>query len=469
MIGITAYGAYIPLYRLGKGTEGWTAPTERAIANFDEDSITMAVAAALDCLKGIDPKGIDGLYFASTSSPYKEKQASTLIATAADLREDILTADFGNTLRAGTIALKAALDAVKAGTAKKIMVAIADLRVPQPRSEYDYSFGDGAAAFIVGGEGVIAEIEDYYSISHEILDLWRSDGDTFVRSWEDRFVLDEGYFEVMQEAGSNMLKKHNLTPKDLNKVVIYAPNLRRHIEITRRLGFDEKTQLVPSFFGQMGDTGCAFAPMMLIAALEEAKAGERILMLNYGQGAEAFIMRVTEDIDKVKDRRGIKGHLASKRILPEYQTYLRWRGLVDIAHIARRPPLKIPSASAIHRERDQNIRLYGVKCRRCGTPQYPIERICTICQAKDEFEPYRFTDKRATLFTYAMDYLGLTIDPPLVISIIDFAGGGRMICTMTDRDIKEIKIGMPLEMSFRKLHTVEGIHNYFWKAIPVRT
>lgn len=469
MVGIVSFGAYVPLYRLGKGTAGWTAPGEKATANFDEDPVTMAVAAALDCLRGVERKTVDGVYFASTSSPYKEKEAATIIAAAADLREDILTADFTNSLRAGTTALRAAVDAVKAGSVKRILVTTAEMRLPQPRSDLEPNLGDGGAAFLVGDSGVIAELQDSFAISHEIQDVWRTDEDAFVRTWEDRFIVDEGYLRATTQAAQGLMKRNNLSPQDISRAVLYAPDARRHTDVVRRLGLDDKSQVQPPLFSQVGNTGCALAPMLLAAALEEAKPGERIMVLNYGSGADALLLRTSDDIAKLPPRRGVKGHLSGGRIIDDYQKYLRWRGLVDIAPAARRPPLPTPSASAIYRESEQNIRLYGVRCRQCGTPQYPIQRVCAICQAKDNFEPYRFSDKKASLFTYSMDYLGPTLDPPLVISIIDFEGGGRMLCQMTDRDINEIKVGMPLEMSFRHLHTVEGIHNYYWKATPQRT
>ena len=111
MAGIASYGAYIPLYRLDRAeiTKAWggqfPVPGEKAVASYDEDSITMAYAAAADCLTGIDRKKVGGLYFASTTSPYKEKQASTTIAGALALGTEIRTADFSGSLRAGTIAL----------------------------------------------------------------------------------------------------------------------------------------------------------------------------------------------------------------------------------------------------------------------------------------------------------------------------------------------------------------------------
>lgn len=468
MAGITAYGAYVPLWRLGRETKGWGLPAEKAVASFDEDSITMAIAAAIDCLKGLDRGKIDGLYFASTSSPYIEKQAANTIATAADLRPDAFTADFSHSLRAGTIALRAAIDAIKAGSAQQLLVAAADLRLPMSRSEFEPVFGDGGTAVLIGDSGVAAEIEDSYSISDEMLDVWRAESDSFVRTWEDRFVMEEGYLKVLPQAVSGLLKRHELTPKDFTKALFYAPNARRHGEMVRKLGFNA-AQVQDPMFATVGNTGAAFALMMLVAALEEAKAGDRILLANYGNGADAFILRVTEEIDKIRNRRGIKAQLQSKKTIDDYQVYARWRGLIEIAPPVRRPRQEVPSIAALWRERDQNIRLYGVKCKECGYSQYPVQRVCAKCHAKDNFEPVRFSDKIGEVFTYAMDYLGPTPDPPLVIAIVNFEGGGRMMTQMTDRDLKEIKIGMPVEMSFRKLFYTEGVHNYYWKCMPLRT
>ncbi len=66
MTGITAFGAYIPRRRLQRKAvaqaNAWFAPNlaggakgERAMANWDEDALTMAVEAARDCLPATDP------------------------------------------------------------------------------------------------------------------------------------------------------------------------------------------------------------------------------------------------------------------------------------------------------------------------------------------------------------------------------------------------------------------------------
>ena len=157
MVGITSYGAYIPKYRLAREVmaKAWGPryiTGERAVANHDEDSLTMATEAVLSCLQGIDPKTVEGLLFASTTSPYLEKQASTLIATAADLSEDLFTADQLSSLRSGTASLKSAMDAVLGGSAKNILVTAADSRRGEPGSDSEQLFGDASAAILMGGD-----------------------------------------------------------------------------------------------------------------------------------------------------------------------------------------------------------------------------------------------------------------------------------------------------------------------------
>jgi len=428
----------------------------------------MAVAAARDCITDADRTDIDSVYFASTTSPYKEKQAATILDTVVDLGSEVFCADIANSLRGGTIALRAGLDAIKADSARKVLVTASEMRIPQPRSEYDTVLGDGAAALLLGNSGVVAEIEGVYSTCYEIQDVWKLDSDDFVRSWEDRFVFDQGYIMAVSQAVSSFLTRQGLEAKDFTRAVYYAPDARRHQQIAGSLGFDYKSQVQRPLFDTVGNTGSAYALMMLVAALEEASPGDSILFANYGDGVDVLSLRVTPEIEKVKGRKKLSSYIESKRVLPSYETYLRWRGLLDVAPLARRPGLRTPSAAAMFREKDADLRLYGVKCKKCGYPQYPPQRVCTKCQTKDEFEPVRFSDKKATVNTFSFDYLGTTLEPPTGVCMIDFEGGGRMMAMMTDRNPDDVKVGMPVEMTFRKLYTTEGIHNYYWKCMPIR-
>ena len=467
MVGIVSYGAYVPLRRLGQGTQGWRSPNEKAVAYYDEDTLTMGVAAAIDCLGDMDRQTVDGLYFASTTGPYKEKLAATTVACAADLRRDILTADCTGSLRSGTGALRMALDTVKAGSARQLMVTASDCRLGSPHSEFDQTFGDGAAAFLIGDNNVAASIEASYSVSNELLDVWRADTSRYVRTWEDRWVYEEGYFKVLPPAISEFLKRCGLTTKDVTRAVFYGPNPRRHTEMGRMLGF-EPSQIQDPLFSKMGNTGTAFALMLLVAALEDASPGDKILCASYGDGAEILLLQVTDEIKKIGKRRGIKHNLASKMIFPSYEQYLGFH------HQPTGDPEGGggPSASAIAREVEAIYPLHGSKCRVCGTIQYPPQRVCTNCYTKDEFDPYRLSDKKAKIFTRVLDYSAPVpgYDSPAVDLLIDWECGGRANFALTDKKSKpeDVPMGMEVEMTFRKLRAGGGIHHYWWKAMPLR-
>ena len=481
MVGITSYGAYIPWNRMKredcvKAWGGFAMPGERAVAYYDEDSVSMAVEAGMDCLTGVDPKKVDGLFFATTTSPYKEKQCSALMAVPLDLRADIRTADVTTSLRAGTTAMALAFDTIRAGSANSVLVIAADMRVGAPAGMGEQQMGDGAAALLLGDQNVIAEILGVYSISDELAGTWRSEDDKFVRSGEDRFVMDEGYSKYVPVAIAGVLKKCGLTPKDIAKVTLDPPgDPRRHGKAIAQAGFEASQIQDP--FGlvlNVGVTGCAMAPMMLIAALEDAKPGDKIIVAGSGNGADAMVLQVTDAIKKMGERRGIKKNLASKRVMPNYNDYLRWRELVP-QEVARRPDKQHIRMSANWRERKQLLGLWGVKCKKCGTPQYdngaaatgPI-RICAQCQAQDTFDDYNFVRRKAKVFSYTQDNLAAVIDPPASVVLIEFDGGGRAFFDLTDRDPAKVEVGMPVEMTFRKLQYDRGLTNYFWKARPVR-
>ncbi len=377
--------------------------------------------------------------------------------------------DFSGSLRSGSNALKAAADAVDSGAAQSILVCAADTRLGYPSGPQEMTFGDGAAAVLVGNKQAIADITQFSTRYYEIQDTWRSDRDTFVRAAEDRFAMDEGYADVVIESLSALLKKVKLTAKDFAKIALNSPNPRQLRTVTQKLGFDEKKQVQDVLHLSVGDTGSAMSLMSLVAALEQAGKGDKILLASYGNGCDAFILETTGLIVKAKDRRGVAKHLASKSMIANYNKYLRWRELVQVQPAAR-PPLEArqPSPVAQWREVPWELRLTGTKCKQCGTPQYPPQRVCVNCHAKDNFEPYGFADRPAKVFSFSHDYVMQTADPPVTVTFVDFEGGGRLMCDMTDRDPAAVKVGLPLEMTFRRLYYVGGIYNYWWKCQPVR-
>jgi 3-hydroxy-3-methylglutaryl CoA synthase len=466
--GIAAHGVYVPKYRLGPATLGWNSPIERAVANFDEDSVTMAVAAGRECLRGRDRQQIDGLIFASTTPPYAEKQCAAIVATALDLRHDIFTADLTDVLRAGTSALRTALDAVAAGSAQQVLVVAADSRQGPPRGELERNSGDGAAAILISNSEYLAELAGFHSVSENMLDSWRAPGDAFVRSWEDRFATEEGLERIVTGAVAEFLTRQKIGPEAVALAAIYAPDQRKHGRLAGQLGFTPQ-QVQDPLFGRLGNTGAAFPLMLLIGALEQAEPDQLLLTVSYGDGSDVVGFRTTAALQlAVADSPGLSGFLDAKQLLPHYETYARWREVWTSDDAARRPEPASPSVTALWRDSDRNLRLYGARCNSCGYLQYPPQKVCVNCQTREETTPVRLSEQKGTLFTYSMDYIAGAVDTPLVVSAVDFDDGGRMICMLTDREIDQVHIGMPVEMSFRKLRVVNGIHNYYWKAIPQR-
>ncbi|MBW1998412.1 MAG: OB-fold domain-containing protein [Deltaproteobacteria bacterium] len=470
--GIVSYGAYVPIYRLGREeiARVWgSGPRrgEKAVANCDEDSLTMGVAAGMDCLRGVSRESVDGLYFASTSAPYREKQSASIIAAALDLRMDIFTGDFCDSLRCGASALRAAMDAVNSGQARKVLVIASECRLPPPSSTFESLLGDGAAALLIGEDDVIATIEGRYALSSPFLDVWRKEReDRYMRSWEDRFIIEKGYVSHLVKAVTGLLGQSIYEPKDITKAAYYGPDERSHLSLGRKLGL-KQDQIQWPMFDAVGNTGAAFFMMILVGALEKAKAGDVLLGAAYGDGAEAFLFKVTETMETARDRRGIERHVASKMTLANYGQYLKFRDLMEWERTPVPPPES--SNNVFYREERALIRGYGVRCRACDHIQFPPQRICMWCQEKDQFDEVRIVDRKGKLFTFSMDErAAFSLDLPNVLVIVDLEGGGRIYNQATDRDPKNLEVGMEMEFTFRKFHEGSGFHNYSWKMQPVR-
>ena len=465
MIGIVSVGAYIPRYRLSAKTLGqvWggAGSGERALANYDEDSLTMAVEAALGCLEGRDRAGVGACFLASTSPPYVEKSNATLLAAVADLGAEIITADIGASLRCGTTALRLAVDLVKAGTTRQALVAAADMRPVPAGSDMELLLGDGAAAVLMGDADVIASFEGSHTVSHEFSDVWRNAGDRYLRASPDlTFVKQYGLDVHIPEAVEGVLKQTGRKREDIAKLVLYAPDARLHATLYRQLKFPESAMLREPVIGKAGNTGAASCLLGLASALEEAKPDDQILVVSYGSGAEALLFQVTPAITRAAFPRPVSVQLAAGRPLTHYGKLLRFRRHVETEVIKA-----FSSLPTMLREERQNLRLYGQKCADCGAVSYPKRHLCWKCSSKNLVE--QKLSRRGTVFTFTKDHLVPSPDPPTVMAAADLEGGGRFYGQLTDCDPAQVAIGMPVELCFRLIHEGEDLGNYFWKFRPV--
>jgi hydroxymethylglutaryl-CoA synthase len=469
MAGIVSYGSYVPYRRLKRsaiaavlGTPGGKG--ERAIASFDEDSVSMSVEAARDALKASPPGDIQALIFATTTPPYAEKLNAAVIGAATMLRQEIRASDLTGSVRAGISALLQGADAVSGG-AKRALVAMGDCRLAAPEGKAEQTTGDGAAAFVLGADNVLAEIEASASLTREFLDSWRAPGERFSHSWEERFTLTQAHSPLLGKVIQDVLAKAKLAPGDLAKVILDAPNARAAEEIGRALKIDP-TKFADSFAVTVGQTGAAHAGLMLAASLAAAKPGDRILLATVADGADAVVFRVMPANANFKPVRSVGRMIESKGDV-SYASYLKWREILP-TEPPRRPDPDRPAGPPMMRSAQWKFGFIGSKCTKCGTPQLPPQLVCVKCHEPGHMEPYAFADRTGKIATYAIDRLAYSLNPPTVNVVIDFKGGGRFLCEMTDCEPDKVAIGDEVEMTFRRLFTANGVKNYFWKARPRR-
>lgn len=481
MVGITSFGGYVPRYRLNRmlvfGSMGWLNPViitnargEKAVANFDEDSITMAVAAGMDCLNGFDRESVDAVYFATTTAPYKERQNANIVAGALGTGENIRSADFTGSLKSGTTALLSALEFVGYNDGGNAIVCAADCRLGKMASTQEMVFGDGGAAVMVGDKDVIAEFKGAYSVSVDFVDHLRGANTKFDRMWEERWIRDVGYGQFIPQAIQGLCDKYDMKPSDFDKIIYpsYYGGARKKINAKLEVEL-EKVQ--DNMAETVGDTGTAHPLLMLVAALEEAQPGQKIMVVSYGSGCDALWFEVTDNITKVREARGVAKWLARKAELDNYQKYLVWKGMAPPEMGIRGETDKETRWTLVWRDRKSILGLWGGKCKACSTQQWPARRICVNpdCGAIDEMEPVYLADKGGKVFTYTGDMLAASLNPPAVYGNVSFNGGGRTVLDFTDCTVDDLAVGNPVDFSFRiKFYdSKRDITNYFWKAIPV--
>ena len=471
--GIKSLGAYLPYHYLtraalaaawgGKGGKG-----EKSIADVDEDSVTMAVEAAMGCFRLVDRSDVNALYFASTTGPYAEKSHAALISVALDLKdEDVFTSDIMGSTKSGTNALKAALDGAAANPGQNYLVTASDARNGYPKSAQETGFGDGAAAFVVGtGDDLLAEVDCFTSINEEINDYWRNAGDKYTLHAEGRFCDEEGYLREMKLIGKKFEKVSGTKIADYDKVVLVAQNAKLKAKAAAKFGVAEE-KLVDTLLLNAGDTGAAQGLLGLVNALENAAAGERIVVIDYGNGANAFSLTVTENISRLAGKQQIRRYLDTRAEVDSYVRFLSWR---DIGAAEPGAAFRLPaSTSQTWREQNINIALHGSRCKKCGATLFPVARVCDVCGSLDEYEEVRLSDHVCKLYTFSVDqYAGRSDDPQIIQAVAEDPNGCHVYTIMTNYVKDQVHTGMDVEFTFRKMHNLGNFPNYFWKVRPLR-
>ncbi len=473
--GILAFGAYIPWRRLPRKaiaeTHGWFNPAlkgqakgERAFCNWDEDTVTMGVEAARDALVGRDRSTITALRFASTTFPFIDRLHSGILAGALSLSEDISAIDVAASQRAATSALSEAL-----ASAGETLVVAAEKRGAKAASPVEMSSGDGAAAILVGEGKPVATLLAKASRTTDFVDHFRSLDNQFDYQWEERWIRDAGYMPVVLPAIKRCLEQAKVAPKDVTHFCMPATLARVANTVAKAAGLDEKSVCDP-LHANCGDTGAAHALVLLVATLEKAKAGDRILVVGFGQGADALLLEVTPEIANRPKNLGVSGHLARRKEEPSYGRFLAFNDLIELERGMRSETDKATALSSLWRNRETVTSFTGGKCSKCGTLQFPRTDICVNpnCNALHTQEPYPFADMGGRIKSYTADRLTYSPDPPACYGMIEFEEGGRVMIDFTDIDAEALKVGQPMRMMFRikDIDTARGFRRYYWKAAP---
>jgi hydroxymethylglutaryl-CoA synthase len=475
--GILAFGAYIPRLRLARRAiaeaNAWFNPAlkgqakgERAICNWDEDAVTMAVEAARDALAERDRAAITALHFASTSFPFADRLNAGIVAQALNLDPAVAALDVTATQRAGTSAL---ISALRGGTAATLVIA-ADKRRTRAASPLEMSVGDAAAAILVGEGEACARLVASASMTADFVDHYRGEDTAFDYQWEERWIRDAGYMKIVPPVIAQCLKTAGLEPGAVAHFCMPATLPRVAATIAKAAGIGEKA-VRDNLHAGCGEAGAAHPLIMLIAALEEAKPGERILVVGFGQGADALLFEATAAILQQPARRGVRGHLARRKEETSYGKYLAFNDLVEIERGMRSEADKLTPLSSLWRNREMLTGFLGGRCATCGTLQFPRTAICVNpnCNAVHTQEPHPFAEMTGRINSYTADRLTYSPDPPACYGMIQFDAGGRVMIDFTDVDAEALKVGQPMRMMFRikDVDPQRHFRRYFWKAAPV--
>jgi len=478
MVGIISYGAYIPRKRLQRQAvveaNSWFNPAlkaygkgERAMCNWDEDSVTMAVEAARDCFGGEVPGELSGVYLATTSAPFKDRQNAGILATALNLGDELMTMDVTGSQRAGTTGLINALKLTP--NDGNILVAIAEKRRTKAANPQELMYGDGAAAFVVGQDAGVAEFVGAKQISVDFIDHYKGDTEEFDYHWEERWIRDEGYMKLVPRALEGLFTETGVAPGDVNHFIM--PCLIRRVGdmVANATGIPGNA-IRDTMQATMGEAGTAHALVMLAATLEEAKPGEIIVIAGFGQGCDALMFRAGDYIESKRPGMGVSGFMKRRVVEGNYNKFLAFNGLTTLDHGLRGEVDRQTALTALYRNKEMLTALIGGKCRKCGTVQFPKSNVCVSpnCGEFHSQNDHPFADIPATVQSWTADNLTYAVEPPQHFGMVIFQEGGRLMSDITDVDVGGVEVGMSMRMMFRikEFDGQRGFTRYFWKAAP---
>ncbi len=466
MRGIIAYGSYLPYYRLQRSAiadtlgQGGGRGT-RAVASYDQDANTLAVEAGRLLRRATDVEP-SVLTFTTTAPPYADKTNANTVHAALRLPGATPAFDFVGSARSG---VGAVLGPLRGGSSTLFVAA--DVRTGLPGSADEANGGDAAAALLIGSDDdgpVLAEYLGAGSSTAEFLDRWRVPGAPASKVWEERFS-EHAYLPLVEQALGEALKGAGIEAGDVDRTVLTGLSPRAVRSSARALG-PLGEHVADDLTATVGNTGAAHPWLVLTSVLEEATPGQTIAVVQLADGCDVLLFRTTDAVSSFTPAATLASQIEAGNDSLDYPLYLTWRGFLD-REPPRRPDPERPAAPPALRTEDWKYGFVGSRDRSSGAIHLPPARVSMTGGAVDDMVPVPMADVPATIVTYTVDRLAFSLSPPVVAGVIDFDGGGRFQCEITDVDPEAVAIGDRVGMTFRRLYTADGVHNYFWKAKPL--
>ncbi len=470
--GILSFGAYVPALRLSRAAileaVGWAVPGlrglaagERAVANWDEDAVTLAVEAGRDCLRGLD-NTVSQLSLASTTLPFSDRSNSGVVADALLLDNPLLTEDLGGSRRAATSALARM---ARAGEAALLLAS--ECRETRPGSTQEMLYGHGAGALLLGEGKPIAEFVGAASCHEDLVDQYRTAEADFDYALEERWVREEGYLKIVPEVVEQAVREAGIAVTDIDHFVLHGSSATARA-LAKTLGVEGK-RFGDALESNCGDCGCAHPLLMLAGALESARTDAYIMVIGFGQGADAVLLRATPALAGARAGRGLSRTLENKRLSSNYTYFLSLRNQIDIDFGLRSERDNRTALSAFYRKRRDITSMLGGRCSACNTLQFPRAIVCVKCGASDTQAPESLSGLTGRVKSFTEDWLAYTPSPPYIYGNVEFADGANVMLEFTDFTAGQVAVGDPVRLVFRVKDFDHKRHfrRYFWKPAPV--
>lgn len=464
-IGITAVGAYLPALRVDRkamarefGWSGLAMPRAglRAVAGWDEDTLTMAVEAA----RGLCATAPDALRIASTSAYYTDRAQSATALDALALPRHVRTTDLANSRRAGVSAL---LDALLS-TGEELVVA-AEKRPTQAGSAAQLAYGDGAAAVRVG-EGGAARMVGFASQTHDLVDRYASVDHPTPYAYEERFVRDVAVAQIIVPVVREACAAAGIEPSQLAQVAVAEPVGGTWAAAARKLKVAAPNHC-QTVSDKAGDLGAAMPLFGLGLALAAAAPGDHVLVLGFGSGADALVFEVT---GPVAGAEAFAPLLDEGFRLASASRFLNLVGALSLDWGMRSEFQQKAQATVIERVGRDMIGFIGGRDS-TGNVQFPKSDypVNPALSQPEKLEDVRLADLEARIVSVTADRLNFTPDPPFDFGLVQFDNGARVLMEMTDRPEKGFAVGDAVRMRLRikSQNRDLGTRTYFWKAAPV--